>query len=172
MVHSLNSILRVVKHANMIHSTMSSKTPEDSGMQVSRPLSLRRPATASSLEWSHHPDNPFNWPVHKKWTTMSVCCWVTFIVGLNATSITTASDAISARFHLSNDPVEISFFPSMAWNLAAAVVPLVTLPLMDTFGVRNGYIVRFVRRAASSIADASSCRHILFSLSFSSSRKH
>jgi MFS family permease len=93
------------------------------------------------LEWSQHPDNPFNWLLWQKWATMSVACWVTFIVGLNATSITTASSAISSEFHLSSSVLEVSFFSSTAWNAAAAIGPLVTLPLMDTYGVRAGYVV-------------------------------
>jgi MFS family permease len=72
---------------------------------------------------------------------MSIACWVTFIVGLNATSITTASMPISSKFHLSSSALDVSFLSSTAWNAAAALGPLVTLPLMDTYGVRAGYVV-------------------------------
>lgn len=68
---------------------------------------------------------------------------VTFLIGLNATSITTASDILTEEFSLSNDPIETNFFAVTAWNAAAAFVPLVTLPLMDTYGVRWGYVVSF-----------------------------
>lgn len=101
----------------------------------------RQARTNDGLEWPQHPSNPLNWHLRKKWTTMSVACWVTFVVGLNATSLTTASKALSSEFHLSNAIIEDTFLPSTAWNAAAAVVPMITLPLMDTYGVRIGYVV-------------------------------
>ncbi|KAI5457546.1 major facilitator superfamily domain-containing protein [Mariannaea sp. PMI_226] len=104
----------------------------------------RQASTNDRLEWSHNPSNPLNWLLWEKWTTMSVACWVTFIVGLNATSLTTASKALSSEFDLSNAVIEDSFLPSTVWNAAAAVVPLVTLPLMDTYGVRIGYVTYFI----------------------------
>lgn len=93
------------------------------------------------MHWEHHPHNPFNWPRWKKWMSMLTSCWVTFIVGLNATSITTAADAISSEFHLANGIFEYNFFAVTAWNAAAAFVPLATLPLMETYGMRFGFLV-------------------------------
>ncbi|TQW00250.1 MFS multidrug transporter [Cordyceps javanica] len=97
-----------------------------------------------SPEWDAHHGNPYSWSNGKKWTVMWTACIVTFIVGLNATSITTASDIISAEFDLGNSSVEYNFFAVTAWNAAAALVPLVTLPLMDTYGVRWGYMTCYV----------------------------
>ena len=93
------------------------------------------------VDWDNSSHNPFNWPAWKKWTTMGTALWVTFIVGLNATGITTASQEITAEFKLSTGIFETAFLPVTAWNGAAALVPLVTLPLMDTYGVRYGYVV-------------------------------
>ncbi|KAM3506028.1 hypothetical protein MY11210_007720 [Beauveria gryllotalpidicola] len=87
-----------------------------------------------SPEWDLHHDNPYSWPTRKKWIVVSTACMVTFIVGLNATSITTAADVISAEFGLGNGIFEYNFFAVTAWNAAAAFVPLATLPLMDTYG--------------------------------------
>ncbi|KAH8131248.1 hypothetical protein ACSS6W_005905 [Trichoderma asperelloides] len=101
--------------------------------------------TNHAIEWNQHPSNPFNWRLWQKWATMGIACWVTFIVGLNATSITTASTPISSKFHLSSGgALDVSFFSSTAWNAAAAIGPLVTLPLMDTYGVRAGYVTYFI----------------------------
>lgn len=94
-----------------------------------------------AMHWAHHPHNPFNWPSGKKWMAMLTSCWVTFIVGLNATSITTAAEPISQEFNLGSGVFEFNFFAVTAWNSAAALVPLATLPLMDTYGMRNGYVV-------------------------------
>ncbi|PLB51629.1 MFS multidrug transporter, partial [Aspergillus steynii IBT 23096] len=96
-----------------------------------------------AMHWADHPHNPFNWPSGKKWMAMLTSCWVTFIVGLNATSITTAAESISEEFNLGNG-FEYNFFAVTAWNAAAAVVPLATLPLMDTYGMRNGYVAAYI----------------------------
>ncbi|THD00114.1 hypothetical protein EYZ11_000439 [Aspergillus tanneri] len=96
------------------------------------------------MHWAYHPHNPFNWPRGKKWMAMLTSCWVTFIVGLNATSMTTAAESISTEFNLSNGTFEYNFFAVTAWNAAAAFVPLVTLPLMDTYGMRYGYVAAYI----------------------------
>lgn len=93
-------------------------------------------------EWDSHHGNPYAWSNLRKWSVMSTAFIATFLIGLNATSITTASESISSEFGLSNGNVEVNFFAVTAWNAAAAFVPLVTLPLMDTYGVRWGYLVR------------------------------
>ncbi|KAJ4151103.1 hypothetical protein LMH87_011820 [Akanthomyces muscarius] len=98
----------------------------------------------SSSEWEVHHGNPYSWPNWKKWAVMSTAFLVTFIVGLNATSITTASDIISDEFSLGSGIIEYNFFAVTAWNAAAAFVPLVTLPLMDTYGVRWGYLTCYI----------------------------
>ncbi|KAI9925845.1 hypothetical protein MW887_005651 [Aspergillus wentii] len=65
------------------------------------------------------------------------------MIGLNATSITTAGEAISVDFDLDNGIFEYNFFSVTAWNAAAAFVPLVTLPLMETYGMRLGYLTAY-----------------------------
>jgi hypothetical protein len=72
---------------------------------------------------------------------------------LNATSITTAAESISLEFNLENGIFEYNFFAVMAWNAAAAFVPLVTLPLMEAYGMRIGFLV------ASPLYWASALRH-------------
>ncbi|UKZ77988.1 hypothetical protein TrVFT333_005722 [Trichoderma virens FT-333] len=98
----------------------------------------------SHFDWHRDARNPFNWTRRRKWTTIAVSCWVTFIIGLNATSITTAAQVISRQFHLPDHRLEVNFFAVVAWNAAAAFVPLVTLPLMDTYGTRIGYLTCYV----------------------------
>lgn len=91
--------------------------------------------------WANDPRNPFNWPLWRKWVTMIISYWVTILVGINATSYTTASEALSTDFNISNSFFEFSFFPVTSWNATAAIVPLATLPMMETFGFRIGYTV-------------------------------
>jgi hypothetical protein len=61
---------------------------------------------------------------------------------MNSTAITTASDPIAKEFHINNRQFEYAFFLVTAWNAAAAVMPMLTLPLMETYGMRIGYLVR------------------------------
>ncbi|PMB72879.1 putative transporter mfs2 [Beauveria bassiana] len=93
-----------------------------------------------SPEWDTHYGNPYTWPARKKWTVVLTASTVTFIVGLNSTSITTAAEIISDEFNLGNDIFEYNFLSVTAWNAAAAFIPLATLPLMDTYGVRRVYL--------------------------------
>lgn len=111
----------------------------------SQPLDLKEQEVqiASEVEPSYDADprNPYNWPLWKKWMTMAVAYWVAILVGINATSFTTVTDALSEEFNISNGFFEYSFFAVTSWNAAAAIVPLATLPMMETFGFRIGYLV-------------------------------
>ncbi|EGX90198.1 multidrug transporter [Cordyceps militaris CM01] len=102
--------------------------------------------TERPSEWDAHPGNPYSWPDRAKWAVMATALLVTLLVGLNATSITTAGDRLTADFRLggSSSLLETNFFAVTAWSAAAALVPLVTLPLMDTYGVRRGYLACYV----------------------------
>jgi hypothetical protein len=66
----------------------------------------------------------------------------TLIVGLNSTSITSAAIEINKRFGISDETFPNSFWPVTAWNIGAALAPMVILPIMEDFGVRIGYLVR------------------------------
>lgn len=91
--------------------------------------------------WDCDPRNPYNWPTWRKWLTMCISYWVTILVGINATAFTTPAEALSAEFNVDNSFFEFSFFAVTSWNFTAAVVPLATLPMMETFGFRIGYTV-------------------------------
>lgn len=65
----------------------------------------------------------------------------TFIVGFNATSITTAAAEINERFGISDERFPNSFWPVTSWGVGAALAPMVVLPIMEDFGMRPGYLV-------------------------------
>lgn len=96
---------------------------------------------AADQAWDQDQRNPFNWPLWKKWLVMVTSLVTTFVTGMNATAITTAGAVISEEFDLSDSYFEYNFFAVTGWNAAAAVVPLVTLPVMETYGMRIGYLV-------------------------------
>ena len=114
-------------------NSASSKSP-DPQVQDSGSSSIE-------LTWENDPRNPFNWPLSRKWATMFVSYWVAIMVGINATSFTTAAEGLSHEFNVSNSFFEYSFFAVTSWTATAAIVPLATLPMMETFGFRIGYVV-------------------------------
>lgn len=92
-------------------------------------------------QWDQDARNPYNWPLWKKWMVMVTGLAVTFCAGMNSTAITTASEALSKEFNIRSGVFEYSFFDVTAWNAAAAFVPLAALPIMETYGMRLGYLV-------------------------------
>ena len=129
------AILNRTRSQNMIldSNSASSKSP-DPQVQDSGSSSIE-------LTWENDPRNPFNWPLSRKWATMFVSYWVAIVVGINATSFTTAAEGLSHEFNVSNSFFEYSFFAVTSWTATAAIVPLATLPMMETFGFRIGYVV-------------------------------
>ena len=63
---------------------------------------------------------------------------LTLLVGLNATI---PSQNIAQTFHIDDSSFPNSFWPITIWNTAAAIGPLIGLPLLENFGTRNGYLV-------------------------------
>ncbi|KAK8245122.1 multidrug transporter [Phyllosticta capitalensis] len=94
--------------------------------------------------WHDDPRNPYNWSFGKKWRVTILSCFITFLVGLNGTAMTAASDDINAQFDVSDEHFPNSFWPVFSWTLSAGIVPLAILPLMETFGVRKAYLVVYV----------------------------
>ena len=97
--------------------------------------------SAADQAWDQDAQNPFNWAEWKKWLVMMTSLVTTFVTGMNATAITTAGAVISEEFNLSDLYFEYNFFAVTGWNAAAAFVPLVTLPVMESYGMRIGYLV-------------------------------
>lgn len=96
------------------------------------------------LTWHDDPRNPYNWPHMKKWCVTVLSCFVTFIVGINGTAMTAASDEINSQFGQSDEHFPNSFWSVFSWTLAAGIVPLAVLPLMETFGVRKAYLLVYL----------------------------
>ncbi|OCK78081.1 MFS general substrate transporter [Lepidopterella palustris CBS 459.81] len=88
--------------------------------------------------------NPFNWSKLKKWLVTFTTCFVTLIVGINGTAIASAAKAIDARFDINEQRFPNAYWPIMSWSLGAAVAPLFALPLMESFGVRYGYMMSYL----------------------------
>ncbi|KAL8793384.1 MAG: hypothetical protein Q9195_003970, partial [Heterodermia aff. obscurata] len=90
--------------------------------------------------WDDHSANPFNWPEQQKWRVILTAGLVTLLVGLNAT---TPSQDVADTFHIDDSGFPNSFWPTTVWNTGAAIGPLIGLPLLENFGVRNGYLLSY-----------------------------
>jgi hypothetical protein len=85
--------------------------------------------------------NPFNWPTSKKWRVTLLACFMTLVVQLNGTEMTSAAEQINESFRVSDEHFPHSYWPVLSWNLGGAAAPMLALPLMEHFGVRWSYFV-------------------------------
>ena len=102
------------------------------------------PQDSTRASEADDPDNPFNWSIRKKWSMTLMACYVTFIVGFNATALTAAASQTNSAFHISDASFPHSVWPVTAWNTGGALAPMVVLPIMEDYGTRPGYLVTYL----------------------------
>lgn len=78
-----------------------------------------------------------------KWLTVTTACLVCFVVGINATAISTSTEEIDQRFNIQDTIFPYSYFVITAWNASAGIVPLFVLPLIEDFGLRRIYLAAY-----------------------------
>jgi hypothetical protein len=95
------------------------------------------------LDWNNTRNtyNPFNWTGLKKWRVTLLACFMTFVIQVNGTMMTSAAEQINESFHISDESFPHSYWPILSWSLGGAAAPLFGLPLMENFGVRRSYMV-------------------------------
>ncbi|KAJ4360275.1 uncharacterized protein N0V89_000835 [Didymosphaeria variabile] len=98
---------------------------------------------ASSITWNgpDDPENPFNFSQAKKWRITLLACFMTFVIQMNGTSMTSAAEQINESFHVSDESFPHSYWPVFSWTLSGAAAPMLGLPLMEHFGVRWSYMI-------------------------------
>ncbi|KAH6000500.1 hypothetical protein HBI84_099030 [Parastagonospora nodorum] len=94
-------------------------------------------------EWNNprNARNPFNWQSSKKWRVTILASFMTFVIQINGTMLTSAAEQINESFRVSDENFPHSYWPVLSWNLGGAAAPMVGLPLMENFGVRKSYMV-------------------------------
>lgn len=97
--------------------------------------------------------NPFNWPDTKKWRVTLLASFMTFVIQVNGTMMTSAAQQINKSFHISDEAFPHSYWPVLSWNLGGAAAPMIGLPLMERSGVRKSYLV-ICNHVAVNIASA------------------
>jgi len=97
----------------------------------------------SPTEWSdpRNDRNPFNWRNSKKWKVTILASFMTFVIQVNGTMLTSAAEQINESFHVGDEKFPHSYWPVLSWNLGGAAAPMFGLPLMENFGVRKSYMV-------------------------------
>jgi MFS family permease len=114
-------------------------------MPTSQPLQTSQASNPEYqiIDWNgpSDPESPFNWPQSKKWRVTILACFMTFVVQISGTMLTSAAEQINESFNISDEEFPHSYWPVLSWNLGGAAAPLFALPLMEHFGVRWSYLV-------------------------------
>lgn len=126
---------------------MSANAPVDTDVEssnASQELPEKHPSASeivATWDGENDPENPACWPRALKWRVTGFACFMCFMVGMNALSISSAAVEIGQEFGISDASFPNSYWMVSAWNLGAALFPLVILPLLEDFSVRIGYLV-------------------------------
>ncbi|KAF1976418.1 multidrug transporter [Bimuria novae-zelandiae CBS 107.79] len=121
---------------------------------MATPNCTQAPSIGSSNTVNAHPDgmdwdgpddrtNPFNWSQTKKWRVTLLACFMTFVLQINGTAMTSAAEQINESFHVSDENFPHSYWPVFSWTLSGAAAPMIGLPLMEHFGVRWSYMMMY-----------------------------
>ncbi|KAF2849098.1 MFS multidrug transporter-like protein [Plenodomus tracheiphilus IPT5] len=119
----------------------TSQPPHDTGRNVEKATPEEK-KNIDTVDWNgpKDPENPFNWVLLKKWRVTILACFMTFVVEINGTMMTSAAEQINESFHVSDESFPHSYWPVLSWNLGGAAAPLLGLPLMENYGVRWSYL--------------------------------
>ncbi|KAL2002266.1 hypothetical protein VTN02DRAFT_283 [Thermoascus thermophilus] len=89
------------------------------------------------------PEDPYNWPLRKKWQATGLGLVASFICSMNGTILTVAHTAIGDEFHISDATFPNSYWLTTSWAIGAALCPLLLFPVMEDFGVRPVLLVTY-----------------------------
>jgi MFS family permease len=143
--------------------TVSKPSPQSSGSLALHDIEEKPPPSTSAspdaqqsppdpksekqlVDWRSptDPANPFNFSISKKWRTTILACFMTFVVQVSGTMLTSAAEQINSSFNISDEAFPHSYWPVLSWNLGGSAAPLLGLPLMESFGVRRSYLAIYL----------------------------
>ncbi|CAG7990050.1 unnamed protein product [Penicillium salamii] len=103
-------------------------------------------AQSSELSWDgeNDPENPYNWPVSRKWALTCLAAFTTFLSMMNGTIITVAHFEISERFNVTETSFPNSYWPVTTWASGGACSALFILPLAEEFGTRPVFLSTYL----------------------------
>ncbi|KAJ5521008.1 hypothetical protein N7463_001461 [Penicillium fimorum] len=96
--------------------------------------------------WNGHddPENPFNWPVSRKWALTCLAAFTTFLTMMNGTIITVPHFEISEIFSVTETVFPNSYWPVTTWACGGAFSALFILPLAEDFGTRPVFLSTYL----------------------------
>ncbi|KAK8075405.1 MFS general substrate transporter [Apiospora hydei] len=86
------------------------------------------------------PQDPFNWPLRKKWCAVALGLLASFVCSTNGSILAPAHAALSDEFGGIPDGPSSSFqhayWTTTSWGVGAALFPLLLFPALEDWGVR------------------------------------
>jgi MFS family permease len=124
----------------------------DESLQSKAPVELTQESfninnsSTETLAWKdeHDPENPYNWPVTKKWALTYIAAFMTFLTMMNGTIITVAHFEISDTFNVDETAFPHSYWPVTTWAIGGAFSALFILPLAEDLGTRPVFLSTYL----------------------------
>lgn len=100
----------------------------------------------ATLSWDDNgdPENPYNWPLSRKWTLTGLAAFATLLSMMNGTIITVAHFEITELFNVSDAAFPHSYWPVTTWASGGACSALFILPLTEDFGTRPVFLITYL----------------------------
>ncbi|KAJ5507793.1 hypothetical protein N7527_009936 [Penicillium freii] len=99
-------------------------------------LSFAQERVIVTWDGENDPNDPYNWPLWKKWQATGIGLLASFVCSMNGTILTVAHTAIGEEFRISDATFPNSYWLTTSWAIGAALCPLLLFPVMEDFGVR------------------------------------
>lgn len=90
------------------------------------------------------PEDPFNWPLQKKWLVIGLGLFASFISSMNGTILSVAHNAINEEFQVSDAMFPHSYWSITSWGARGALFPLVLFLVMEDFGIRPVFLITYL----------------------------
>lgn len=97
-------------------------------------------------DWNgpNDPDHPFNFSSIYKWVITLTVCLISILTGLPAGSYGAGNELMAEQFHVQNEPFPNLYWATCSFNMGAAVLPLLFVPLTEHAGRMPGYFISYV----------------------------
>jgi hypothetical protein len=73
-------------------------------------------------------------------------CFISVLTALPAGSYGAGNELMAEHFHVQNEPFPNLYWATCSWNVGAALLPLVFVPLTEHTGRMRGYFVSLLAK--------------------------
>lgn len=115
--------------------SISTRTRTRNERLIRRKTVPKKAADANLVTWESatDPENPHNWPQHRKWTSTVLIAAYAFIAPMASTIVAPALEDIADEFNIARNSAE-EFLVMSIFLLAFAIGPFLWGPLSEVFG--------------------------------------